>query len=263
MSSSEWITRFARPAMLVILVFAGALRQDVNAQQVLCAPIRPGDTAARLAYRLTGDPDNTRQPWFQILDPATATFVSKSSYDRILAGWRACLVDQQMALDASRRRAVQPIRASVARARDWLRDAGTTVGLWCVLVVLIAFLLHGSDQYLRQRAMVLAVMKRFADGFIREFERPLIEPGVSERPIRARVRFAPGRARLDVLLAPAAGRRYPNLADHRRNVEYDVMRVLHSLDSAAFVGGRPYARGGWIVVPFQFTNNPDHRGRAQ
>jgi len=257
------IKRFARRATFVILVIAGVPAQKVYAQQVLCVPIRPGDTAARLADRLTGDPGNTRQPWFQILNPATATFVSKSRYDRILAGWRACLVDQPMALAASRTRAVQPIRASFARASDWLRGADTNLALWCVLVLLIAYLLHGSDQYLRQRAMVLAAMKRFADGFVREFERPLIEPGIAERPIQSRVRFAPDRARLDVLLAPAAGRRYPNLADHRRNVEYDVTRVLHSLENASFVGGRPYAQGGWIVVPFQFTNNPDHRGRQQ
>jgi hypothetical protein len=260
MSSSDWITRFARLAAVVILIIAG---EKAYAQQVLCVPIRPGDTAARLADRLTGDPGNMRQPWFQILNPATATFVSKSSYHRILAGWRACLVDEPMAPVASPTRAARPLSASFTRAGDWLGGADPNVILWCVLLVLIAFLLHGSDQYLRQRAMVLAAMKRFADGFVREFERPLIEPGVSERPIQARVRFAPGRARLDVLLAPAAGRRYPNLADHRRNVEYDVMRVLHSLENASFVGGRPYAQGGWIVVPFQFTNNSDHRGREQ
>jgi hypothetical protein len=262
MSSSKWIKRFARPT-LVILAIAGVPAQELYAQQVLCVPIRPGDTAARLADRLTGDPGNTRQPWFQILNPAAAKFVSKSSYHRILVGWRACLVDEPMAPARLRTSAARPLGASFARARDWIRAIDANAVLWCVLLVLIAFLLHGSDQYLRQRAIVLAAMKRFADGFVREFERPLIDPGVTERPIQAQVRFAPDRARLDVLLAPGAGRRYPNLADHRRNLEYDVTRVLHRLENASFVGGRPYAQGGWIVVPFQFNNNPDHRGRQQ
>lgn len=254
------MTRFARHATFVLLVIAG-VQNDALAQQLRCVSIRPGDTAGHAADRLTGDPSNTRQPWFQIVDPATAQFISKSTYHRILPGWRACLVDQPIASGASRPTTARQSRTPFARGRDWLRRADANVVLWSVLLLLLAFLLHGSDQYLRQRAFVLAAMKRFADGFVREFERPLIEPGVAERPIQSQVRFAPDRARLDVLLAPGAGRRYPNLADHRRNVEYDVTRVLHRLKDRSFVGGTPYAQGHWIVVPFQFTNNRDDGGR--
>ena len=254
------IKRFARHATFVLLVIAG-VQQDVFAQQVLCVPIRAADTATLVARRLTGDPSSTRQPWFQILNPATAQFVPKSSYHRILPGWRACLVDPPVAPAAARSATAQQPGAPLARARDWLRRTDANVVLWSVLLFLFAFLLHGSDQYLRQRSLVLAAMRRFAEGFVREFERPLIEPGAAERPIQSRVRFAPDRARLDVLLAPGAGRRYPNLADHRRNVEYDVTRVVRSLKDSSFVGGRPYAQGHWIVVPFQFTNNRDNRGR--
>ena len=262
MSSSKWIRRFVRHAIFVLLVIAG-VQQDVFAQQVRCVPIRAGDTATRVAHRLTGDPSSTRQPWFQILNPATAQFVSKSTYHRILPGWRACLVDPPIVSTAARSGTARQPGDAFARARGWLRRTEANVVLWSVLLFLIAFLLHGSDQYLRQRAVVLAAMKRFAEGFVREFERPLIEPGAAERPIQSRVRFAPDRARLDVLLAPGAGRRYPNLADHRRNVEYDVTRVVRSLKNSSFVGGRPYAQGHWIVVPFQFTNNRDDRGRQQ
>ena len=262
MSSSKWTKRFARHATFVLLMIAG-VQQDVFAEEVLCVPIRPGDTATLVAHRLTGDPSSTRQPWFQILNPVTGQFISKSSYHWILPGWRACLVDPPMASTAARSTTARQPGAPFARARDWLRRADLNVVLWSVLLFLIAFLLHSSDQYLRQRLFVLAAMKRFADGFVREFERPLIEPGAAERPIQSRVRFAPDRARLDVLLAPGAGRRYPNLADHRRNVEYDVTRVVRSLKNDSFVGGRPYAQGHWIVVPFQFTNNRDDRGRQQ
>jgi len=45
------------------------------------------------------------------------------------------------------------------------------------------------------------------------------------------------------------GYTYPNLVDHRRNVEYDVDRVLHLLRHEPFIGGAPYAEGRWVVIP--------------
>ena len=57
---------------------------------------------------------------------------------------------------------------------------------------------------------------------------------------------------LDVLLAPDAGLRYPNLTDHKGNVMYDVVRIQRALSEHAFVSSRPYARGRWVVVPFRF-----------
>ena len=98
---------------------------------------------------------------------------------------------------------------------------------------------------------MLAAMRRFAAAFVHEFETPLIDPGAAERPIRAQVRFTPHRARLEVLLAPNGRRRYPNLTDHRTNVEYDVARVLRSVNDRTFRIAPPYAQGRWVVVPFQ------------
>ena len=80
------------------------------------------------------------------------------------------------------------------------------------------------DEHFRQRQQVRRVMQCFADRFVREFERPLIQEHLANPPIQSRVRVKPGRSRLDVLLAPTGGRRYPNLADHRHNVLYDVVR---------------------------------------
>jgi hypothetical protein len=97
-------------------------------------------------------------------------------------------------------------------------------------------------------------MKQYADRFVEEFERPLKQPHLAHRPIRSRVRFKPGRARFEVLLAPEAeaGLRYPNLTDHKANVTYDVVRIQRALTQHAFVSSRPYARGRWVVVPFRF-----------
>ena len=77
---------------------------------------------------------------------------------------------------------------------------------------------------------------------------------LADPSIQSRVRFKPARSRVDVFLAPAAGRRYPNLRDHRHNVLYDVARVQEALQDRSFVSRAPYARGRWVVIPFQ------HRG---
>jgi hypothetical protein len=59
---------------------------------------------------------------------------------------------------------------------------------------------------------------------------------------------------LDILVAPSTGRSYPNLADHRNNVEYDVERILAQLGDGQFVNGPLYAEGEWVVIPFRFRH---------
>jgi hypothetical protein len=100
-------------------------------------------------------------------------------------------------------------------------------------------------------------MKWFGEAFVREFERPLFRQPVSRRidrrdghPVRSRLRFAPRRHRLEILLAPHDGRIYPNLSDHRKNLEYDIERVVHLLGDQPFRTGRLYAEGRWVVIPF-------------
>ena len=246
--------RLARYAMLAFLLMALGSR-ETSGQGMACLPVRPGDTAAELAWRLTGDARNMRQSWFQILNPATGRFVSKSTYDRIRAGWQACLVGLRDNAAESNTTAGRPVAAGWARAL-----AESNAALWGLLVLLIAFVFHSADQYVRERKATLIAMRRFANAFVREFERPLIDPGAAERPIRSQVRCTPHRARLEVLLAPNGRRRYPNLADHRTNVEYDVTRVLRSLNDQSFLIGPPYALGRWVVVPFQRTVGSQEAG---
>lgn len=232
--------RFGHYVLLAaLLTVAGP--DDAIAQQLVCSTIRPGETAALVARRISGDARNAQQSWFQILNPATSRFVSKSSYDYIHAGWRACIVNEPRTTAAS------------TGAVRLVRGFDSNLVLWGLLVVAIAVTTHGVTNYLGDRAITLAAMRRFGERFVQEFERPLIRPDLSDRPIQARLRFIPHRARLDVLLAPNAGRRYPNLADHKTNVEYDVTRVAQMLRDHAFVTGRLYARGRWVVVPFQLT----------
>src|SRR5688572_1669805 len=54
-------------ASLLIVLVSGIGGWTVAAQ-TLCYPVTPGDTAARIAERLTGDPRNQQAPWFEIVD---------------------------------------------------------------------------------------------------------------------------------------------------------------------------------------------------
>ena len=78
--------------------------------------------------------------------------------------------------------------------------------------------------------------------------------------MRAQLRVSPYRARLEICLAPGSGRRYPNLSDHRKNVEYDVGRVLSTIADESFVCGRLRMREEWVVVPFRFRARLKQRG---
>ena len=141
-------------------------------------------------------------------------------------------------------RAVAPTLATVV---VWAPAA-----IWSTVVLALALTCWLVDEYLTGRRDTLRAMQVYAGRFVEEFERPLIQPHLSHRPIQSRVRFKPGRARFDVLLAPEAGLRYPNLTDHRSNVMYDVVRIQRALTEHAYVSSRPYARGRWVVVPFRF-----------
>ena len=115
------------------------------------------------------------------------------------------------------------------------------------------------DGYVTRRKAASVLVQHFANRFIAEFERPLVRYDDTEPPLKARVRSA-RRGRFDILLAPGQGRRYPNLTDHKRNVEYDVGRVLSALDDPAFVTGALYTQAEWVVVPFQPRTGPKQPG---
>ena len=131
------------------------------------------------------------------------------------------------------------------------------VALWIALVVAIAMIGSGLHDYVRDR---IAPLRRFGERFVHEFARPLVQTRPSEPVVDARLRVRPHRAHVEVLLAPRDGRNYPNLVDHRQNVEYDVERVLRVLEDQRFEPGPLYAQGRWVVVPLHFQVNPKQVG---
>jgi hypothetical protein len=116
------------------------------------------------------------------------------------------------------------------------------------------------DDYLTRRKTSSLIVRHFVRRFVDEFERPLVRRDAAERPVRSDLRFGARRGRFAILLAPGEGRRYPNLSDHKKNVEYDVARVVRVLADDSFVSGAPYTKAGWIVVPFRFTADPKSSG---
>lgn len=219
-----------------------------------CYEIRSGDTAARLAQRFTGNEFNRYENWFQIVDPVTGAFVAKSRYNVIQSGWHVCV-----ATDMLRLRTVPAGYSAASPRRPVLAATALPVNtavidrrmLWWstpLLVLISALVLAWSWKQIDERRARIEVLKRFGNRFIAEFERPLSR-SVARRPISSRLRYAPHRRKVEILLAPANGHTYPNLVDHRRNVEYDVDRVLHLLRHEPFIGGSPYAEGRWVVIP--------------
>jgi hypothetical protein len=151
----------------------------------------------------------------------------------------------------------EPDGSSVVRM---IRSVDVTMLLLGAAMVVPWFGWRILDDYLVRRNTTSIVMRHFAHRFVDEFERPLIQCHASERPVRSALRCNVRRGRFDVLLSPGEGRRYPNLLDHKKNVEYDVSRVMEALADDAFVTGPLYMQAGWVVVPFEFTGDRTRSG---
>lgn len=290
------VTRILRYAPALVLLLT-ATPQAASAQPLVCHEIRRGESAIQAARRITGDSRNAYQDWFQIRN-ASSRFVPKSQYNRVRAGWEACVrrpvqrasarVDTPLAVarpDASaasvaadslalstvaaaeadafvtgaREEAGEPSSSVVMRILRTIGAADLAI-VWLGAAIVVPWMgWRILDDRLARNRTAAIVMRQFATRFVQEFERPLMWSD-ADRPIRARVRYSAWRGRLDILITPGQGRRYPNLADHRKNVEYDVGRVMRAMGDPAFVHGRPYAQDGWVVVPLQFKTDPRQSG---
>jgi hypothetical protein len=144
------------------------------------------------------------------------------------------------------------------------KQAAVDLGvLWWATPLLVSGLVLAwvvARKYFGERQASVDTMRGFGDRFISEFERPLFRRCAGDIPVKSRLRFRPRHHTLEVLLAPADGRTYPNLFDHRKNVEYDVERVLRLLRAAAFTNGPLYAEGSWVVIPLRLETDRQQEG---
>jgi hypothetical protein len=269
------------PAAVLLLLCAAP--PGAEAQQFVCWPIVPGDTVSRLARRLTGDPGAVYSHAFQIRDPARQMFVPKSQYRRGLStDWQACVarglvtvplayapvVASALPAVASAGPAVAPAepaititaipltistsppaRAPAAESQDdlvFIAKIGSALSLLLLICAVVADSLA--------RRPIPPVMQRAGEAFVVSFAGPLIDLSSGDPPIQARLRFVRRAQRLEISIAPRAGRRYPNLVDHKRNVEYDVNRVMRVLGPHFVVSDRLRAEGKWVVVPIRLAD---------
>jgi len=245
----------------LVLLFMAATG-DASAQQFVCSGVRHGDTAAGLALRLTNSAENRYAPWFQILDPTTSRFIPKAAYAAIRPGWKVCIA-RGATSRPMRQIIIPPDRAQPETARliDRLAATGFPYA-WMMAVAILAPLLASpvAKKYFDKRHAMLDSMSRFAADFVREFAQPLPRQHAADQPIKARLQCAPYSARLEILLAPNKGHSYPNLSDHKKNLEYDIERVLGLVPHQPFIRGEPYSRGDWVVIPFQVPAGVTQRG---
>jgi hypothetical protein len=251
--------------MAAVALIVTARAQPTFADRFTCYLIGPGETAASLALRLTGDAAHRHQPWFQIVDPVASRVIRKAEYSRIFPGWHVCVAEGRITSELRRvqerpQEVASPVQPASADVAPKLALGRFTV-IWSGAALLLASLVvwRTAAGYSNGRRTVRTIMTAFGERFVLEFERPLMRRGSNERALESRLRFKLRQRRLDILLAPRGRRRYPNLSDHSMNVEYDVGRVLQRLRDERFVTERLFARGRWVIVRCRMRRGPETR----
>ena len=251
----------------VVLLLLCALPSRVAAQQFVCWPIAAGDTASSLARRLTGKADAAYGLAFQIRDPTRRMFVPKSHYQRLRSDWQACIAPGPVPktqvvyapvveLAASAMEPGQPIattpQAIVSAPLTLVRADRTPTNFpfAATTAVVVLIVLFSAVAGSLTRRPIPPSVRRAGTRFVTVFARPLIDASSGVPPIRTRLRFLRRKQQLEIFIAPGPGRRYPNLADHKKNVDYDVDRVMRVLGNHV-LSRPPRAAGKWVVVTIE------------
>jgi hypothetical protein len=273
----------------IALLLVSAAPTRAGAQQFACQPIAQGETPSDLARRLTGNSAAVYSLSFQIRDPVRQMFVPKSQYRRGLrSDWQACVATGPVEtmhfanapVEAIAAPSIMPLVSEItstpmsapepARAgtSTWLPSALEGFGFTTSLrprdriflvaesgtVALLMLLICAEARRSLVRRPIPPVLQHAGQEFVAAFARPLIDSSSAQPPVRTRLRFRRHAQKLEISIAPGTGRRYPNLVDHKRNVEYDVSRVMQGLGPQFVVGGRLRASGKWVVVPIRLAD---------
>jgi hypothetical protein len=243
-------------ALLSVLVTAAAAAgpYDTPTERFHCYRIRAGDSAADVAEHLTGHRGNLSGSLFQIFD-SNRQLVSKDHYDSISPGWTVCLAEGRSPVAIRTGSPAQPassVKQPAPRVAELQPAFYDPVVWWFASLVLAGMTSLVALNTWRKQLALAHIMRCFGGDFVREFGRPWVQYRSAGQLPRARLRVNARRARVEILVAPAPGQTYPNLSDHRSNVEYDIVRITAALKHDAFDGVPPYAEGEWVVLPFQF-----------
>jgi len=269
----DGIVRSPRLAAIVLLLLC-ALPCQLDAQQFVCSAIAPGEGASSVARRLTGKAAAAYDHAFQIRDPARRMFVPKSQYQRLQSDWQACVASGPVrSAPAASAPAVelapvaeapavtsmplalvtQPLTLAHADRTPFAVPVAPTIGGGVLLIILVV---AGAGSLARRS--IPPSIRRIGEDFVTVFARPLMDASSAMPPIQTRLRFLRRKHQLEIFLAPGPGHRYPNLSDHKRNVEYDVDRVIRVLGNYA-LSHPPRAAGKWVVVTIRPVDG-QHQG---
>lgn len=238
--------RRRRLSAIVFLLFCTA-PLGAEAQQFLCWPIVRGDTASGLALRLTGTAVTVYSEAFQISDPERQTFVPKSQYSRLSTDWQACVAPELVRSNLLAAPPVAPPAPPPAPVYDvsFAVKFGAGVSLMLLMISAVASYAAGRP--------VPPALQRAGEEFLTTFATPLVDPTSAVPPIAGRLRFVRRTKQLEVCIAPNGGRRYPNLSDHKKNVVYDVHRVIRTMGVHRIVCDRLHAEDRWVVVSIRLA----------
>jgi len=209
---------------------------------------------------------------FQIRDPARRMFVPKSHYQRLQSDWQACVAPGPISntpvayapvVELAEATTVHD-EITIAPSPDALASApltaarvdGTPIsvpfaGMMGAALLLIVLLSAAVSLAPRP---IPPSLRRDGENFVTVFARPLIDESSRVPPIHTRLRFRRRKQQLEISIAPGPGHRYPNLADHKKNVEYDVDRVIAVLGNYV-LSNPPRAAGKWVVVTIERHND--------
>ena len=269
------------PAAAFVLLCVAPL--GAEAPQFVCRPIVRGDTLSGLARELTGRSGAVYSPAFQIRDPARQMFLPKSQYRRPLrTDWEACVAIGRVTVPLASAPVVTeaafvvappeltitstalpalPMSSTLAVTsppRVLTSSDGAPRGFVLMVtigaaVIVMLWLSVAVGGWLTPRP-IPTDLQRAGDQFVMAFARPLIDSSAGVPPIHVRMRFRHRAQQLEISITPGAGRRYPNLVDHKSNLEYDVTRVMRVLGPRVVMGDRLRAAGKWVVVPIRLAD---------
>ena len=230
---------------------------SVSAQTLACYPIRSGDTAARLARQLTGRADNRHQAWFQIVEPASQTVISKRNYSRLQAGWHVCVATERMrgfsvpsVLRATA--TTSPGLVPQPAANDW------PILWWAMLLSLTctgAFTWVSTSRYLDRRQLLV----RVHDSLRAAIRGRVRAAAVSQSACRRGEPLAPATCPQTPATGDSgrSGKRL-NVSDSRRSSIESISSATPTpssmiLDDGRFVNAPLYSEGDWVVIPFHMA----------
>src|SRR3954452_12392540 len=197
--------RLVVTALLVAPMLASTYA-DARTEPVRCDTIQRGETAFAVARRVTGRAENRHEAWFRIVNGTRV--IPKSGYNRIRAGWHACIPAERGQLRAVAPTAVPwrvvpaavstrlttasssslraapspPLAAGVSVPRptsdpDPAHDWPLTLALMCLgppaFGAAIGFGRVSVERAVIRRVALSREVQQFADVFVSDFEKPL------------------------------------------------------------------------------------------